>query len=68
MKEKVILYLCNQKKKCAFSIGCARNGGPCKHTTNPGNAINGEAKKTDLNERFNSIELKNEIQYWEIEK
>ena len=68
MKQKVILYLCNQKNKCAFSIDCARNGGPCKHTMNPGNAINGKAKSKDLKERFNSIELKDEIQYWEIEE
>jgi hypothetical protein len=68
MKGKVILYLCDQKKECAFNISCARNGGPCKHTTNLDNAINGEAKKADLKERFNSIELEDEIQYWEIEK
>lgn len=67
MKDKVILYLCDQKKECALSINCARNGGPCKHTENLANAINGEAKSNDLKERFNSIELENEIQYWEIE-
>lgn len=69
MKKEYIMYLCNGKQLCEFDEGCHLNGGLCAHTTKPENALNGAIKdKKELRERFNRIEMKNEIQYWEIEK
>ena len=67
MKEEYILYLCDGKQLCGFGEGCHLKGGPCAHTTKPENALNGAIKdRKELKERFNRIEMKNEIQYWEI--
>lgn len=69
MKEEYILYLCDGKQLCGFGEGCHLKGGPCAHTTKPENALNGAIKdRKELKERFNRIEMKNEIQYWEIVK
>lgn len=67
MKEEYIMYLCDSNRLCGCSEGCYLKGGPCAHTTKPENALNGAIKdRKELKERFNRIEMKNEIQYWEI--
>lgn len=69
MKEEYIMYLCDGKQLCGFGEGCHLKSGPCAHTTKSENALNGAIKdRKELKERFNKIELKNEIQYWEIAK
>lgn len=37
-------YFCDLQDHCCGSPNCSRNGGPCKHTTKPDHAINGECK------------------------
>jgi hypothetical protein len=67
MKEEYILYRCDGKQLCEFGENCYLKGGPCEYTAKPENALNGAIKdRKELKERFNRIEMKNEIQYWEI--
>lgn len=35
------VYLCDMKKSCSEKMGCARNGGVCRHTTEESHARNG---------------------------
>jgi len=69
MEEEYIFYLCDGNQLCGFGEGCHLKGGTCMHTTKPENALNGAIKdRKELRERFNMIEMKDEIQYWEIVK
>ena len=67
----MIFYLCNGTK-CNHALGCHKNGGDCKHTTDHTFAVNPDIDPIKNPDRFEKeifeVSGRSVVYYWEKEQ